>query len=655
MLRLRVAVIATVAAWAAALAPQPALAAEPTPPDQVHLAWTGDPATTLTVVWRTRLTSSPHTVRYRGAGDSEWLVATGAARPSGTAGTLHETVVSGLSPATRYEYQVPGDSGAWSSVFETRTAPLTGKPAEFDVVYYADTGLIGRTDGLATGTRQAIDAIAALRPLAVLPGGDYAYFNTDKRFGTLENSIDAWFNQQQPILSRSPAMPTYGNHEVLLGESYDAWARRFPTPSGTDGRRLYSFDIGDVHFVSVFAVAEQHPLTSSQLRWLEQDIAAANAAGASWVVPYMHVSAFADGFSHPSNLALRAQLGPVFERLGVKLVLASHDQSYERTYPLRGVPQAIERTSSGLHCYGPSDGVTWAKVSPAGKLSNKTGSFSRFRTMPPPSWTAFRDDQMHHFAHLRVGPGRLRLEVKGFTGTGAPPVVLDAFEYRADGCELSFSPTAVSFEAVAGDPAPPDARVTLSTPDGVARAVTVSDDAEWLTVTPSSAATPIELSLRVDPRRVGAGRHTAHVTAMSGDTSLVLPVTLVVVPRDGARTDAGGGGGASPDRGQRADVAWARVADKHLRAGRRGRFTVRLTFAADAPTGAVALTVKRKGRPLARARAAVRPGRWVVVPLRLSSAGRRGIRRGETKRVRLRVTLPAGSVLTRTLPLRRRA
>jgi acid phosphatase type 7 len=403
------------------------------PPDQVHLAWTGDPSTTLTMVWRTRSTSTPSTVRYRLAGTTTWQQATGAPRSSGTAGTLHEAQLTGLTPGSAYEYRVSGDGGAWSETFTARTAPAPGH-VSFDAIYYADTGLIGRTDGLATGTRQAIDEIARLRPLLVLPGGDYAYFDTDKRFTTLERTIDEWFNQQQPVLSRSVAMPTYGNHEVLLGESFDAWARRFPTPAGFDGRRNYSFDVGDVHFVSILAVQETTGLTSATLGWIEQDIAAAKARGQRWIVPYMHVPSFSDGSSHPSNVALRGQLGPLFERLGVKLVLTSHDQNYERTFPLVGVPSAMRATSTSLTCYTLADGVTWAKVSPAGKLSNKNGDFSKFRTFPPPFWTAFRDDTMHHFARLRVTPDALHLEAYGFSGNGAPPAVIDSFEYRVDVC-----------------------------------------------------------------------------------------------------------------------------------------------------------------------------------------------------------------------------
>ena len=258
-------------------------------PDQIHLSWTEEPSTTLTVVWRTWQTSTPHVVEYRVAGTSTWSAATGSARPSGTAGTLHETTLEGLTPATAYEYRVRGDGSAWSDVFTTRTAPPPG-PADFDAVYVADTGLVGRADGLATGTQQVIDEIAELNPDLVLLGGDYAYYNTDQRYGTLDNSIDAWFNQMQPIGARSPMMVSYGNHETLLSERFEDWAPRFATPQGWDGRRAYSFDVGDVHFTAIFAVSDTAGLSSGQLQWIEQDIVAAKAAGARWVVPFLLLS-----------------------------------------------------------------------------------------------------------------------------------------------------------------------------------------------------------------------------------------------------------------------------------------------------------------------------------------------------------------------------
>lgn len=404
-------------------------------PDQVHLAWVGDPSTTLTIVWHTLNTATPSSVQYRAAGSTAWLEATGSQRTSGTTGKLHQVNLSGLSPSTAYEYRVQGDGGTWSEVYSTRTAPPPGPAADFDVIYFADTGLAGRTDGLATGTEQVVDEIAALNPLLVLPGGDYAYFNTDKRYGTHEKTIDAWFNQVQPIASRSPMMPTYGNHEVGLDETYQPWANRFPTPTGWTNRKAYSFDIGDVHFISVFAVTNKDALPDSQISWLKNDIAGARAAGRRWIIPYMHIPAFADGTNHPSNLALRAQLGPVFESNGIKLVLTSHDQAYERTYPLKNIGTTNTPTSTSKSCYEMSEGVTWVKISPGGKLSNISKGFSPFATNPPPAWTAYRNNTTHVFSRLSVrAAGSIKLDTYGVKGDGTPPVIIDTFEYTTGSC-----------------------------------------------------------------------------------------------------------------------------------------------------------------------------------------------------------------------------
>jgi hypothetical protein len=406
-------------------------------PDQVHLAWVGAPSTTLTVVWRTWDTATASAVQYRPAGSTTWRQATGAERTSGTTGKLHQVNLSRLTPSTSYEYRVQGDGGTWSEVYSTRTAPVPG-PADFDVIYFADTGLVGREDGLATGTKQLIDEIAAINPLLVIPGGDYAYFDHDKRYGTLENTIDAWFNQVQPIASRSPMMPTYGNHDVRvkLHEGYKPWANRFPTPKGWNGRRAYSFDVGDVHFISVFAVDDRNPLTTEQVSWLKNNIAAAKAAGRRWIIPYMHVSAFADGNNHPSNLKLRAQLGPIFESNGIKLVLSSHDQAYERTYPLADIGASDTPTSTSASCYEMSDGVTWVKISPGGKLSNKNDGFSQFRTNPPPAWTAYRNNTTHVFSRLSVrASGSIQVDTYGIKGDGTPPIILDTFQYAVGGCD----------------------------------------------------------------------------------------------------------------------------------------------------------------------------------------------------------------------------
>lgn len=502
--------------------------------DQVHLGWTTDPSTSFRVMWRTFDGAAPSRLRYRASGTTDWLVGEGTSRISATMGREHQVGATALRPATGYDYQVATGAQTWSSTFTTRTAPGAGSPV--DVVFVADTGIAGRADGLTTGTLQVVDEIAALDPMAVLGGGDYAYYNTETRFSSLDEAIDAWLNQMQQVASRSPLIPVYGNHEALLGENVDSWAARFPDPGGLGDRRNYSFDIGSLHVVGIHAVAETTGLSNAQLAWIEQDITAARAGGAKWIVPYMHVSAFSDGRNHPSNLALRSQLGPLFERLQIDLVISAHDQSYERTYPLVGVPNSITATSSNSSsCYSPADdGITWLKVGPGGKLSNKNGGFSQWLTEPPPAYTAARANSLHHFAHLRADEASLQVEVIGLKGNGTAPTVVDMLEYRVDACpqRLSLSPPSQTVTATAGG-TPVTTTLELAA-HPAATEFSVTADAPWATVTPATGTTPATVTVEVDPVDLLPGIHTLTVTALStGSGTDTSQIRVDVLPREG--------------------------------------------------------------------------------------------------------------------------
>ncbi|HSO26857.1 MAG TPA: fibronectin type III domain-containing protein, partial [Anaerolineales bacterium] len=215
--------------------------------DQVHASWEMDSATTMTIAWHTQAATAPSSLQYRQAGSAVWETAAGSATTTHDGGLLHRVTLEGLSPVTSYEYRLADGAGGWSQVFEAATAPPAGATgaAGFNVVYVADTGLQGRTDGLASGTEAVLTAVQSLQPLALLGGGDYAYYNTDTRYATLEEAIDAWFVQMQPLAAAAPLMPAYGNHELNDADDadgYDHWAARFFTSAGQ--YKQYSFDIG---------------------------------------------------------------------------------------------------------------------------------------------------------------------------------------------------------------------------------------------------------------------------------------------------------------------------------------------------------------------------------------------------------------------------
>ena len=98
----------------------------------------------------------------------------------------------------------------------------------------------------------------------------------------------------------------------------------------------------------------------------------------------------------------------------------------------------------------------------------------------------------------------------------------------------------------------------------------------------------------------------------------------------------------------------ASLLGSRLTASRRGRFKVRVAFGATAPLGRARLTVKLKRRAIAKAAFRVRRAQRVAVAMRLSRRGRKAIRPGRTKRVRVVLRLPGGEKVAKTLALKRR-
>ncbi len=100
----------------------------------------------------------------------------------------------------------------------------------------------------------------------------------------------------------------------------------------------------------------------------------------------------------------------------------------------------------------------------------------------------------------------------------------------AQGSNLTVSPTALSFAANAGGPNPASRTLTLGT-TGSALAVTTSDNASWLTVSPASTTTPATLTAAVNVAGLAAGSYSAVITltaAGAGNSPVVVPVSLTL-------------------------------------------------------------------------------------------------------------------------------
>src|SRR5688572_22168862 len=359
-------------------------------PSQIRVSWTGDPARGLAIRWNERTTRTAPSIEIRPLGASEWRKVSARIVPAvGCGGSQYDCAIGGLEPDTTYEYRLSG-----SPVHQVRTAPEPSR-GSFRAVFFADVGVAGRPDRLADAAPRVIAEMLADAPLVALGAGDYAYADTDLRFYDPAAAIDAWFDQMQPLFASAAFMPVLGNHEIELGEGYDEWAPRLALPAGEEGSRSFSFDVGAAHFCALFAPgripARRH------LDWLERDLAAARGEGARWLVVYQHAPVFAHGRSHPAHREVQETLPPILERHGVDLHLSAHDQSYERTFALCDGASRIASPDPARIRAG--SGVVYAKISPAGKRSNRGNDFSGISDPAPPQ-IAVRNDQCHHYGLL---------------------------------------------------------------------------------------------------------------------------------------------------------------------------------------------------------------------------------------------------------------
>jgi len=252
--------------------------------------------------------------------------------------TEHEIKLSGLQPDSTYVYTVGNTfaelvGGDDSYSFVTPPLPGTDKPTHIWVI-----GDSGTADENAASVRDAFKAHSlARRPNLWLMLGDNAY-NT----GTDANYQAAVFDMYPEILRQTVVWPTIGNHDTYA--STPAYPQVFTLPiagdaggvaSGTES--YYSFDFGNIHFISLDSMVSNRAVTGAMLTWLANDLAANNQY---WIIAFWHHPPYTKG-SHDSDaqfrhIEMRENALPILEAYGVDLVLSGHSHSYERSFLLDG-------------------------------------------------------------------------------------------------------------------------------------------------------------------------------------------------------------------------------------------------------------------------------------------------------------------------------
>jgi Purple acid Phosphatase, N-terminal domain/Calcineurin-like phosphoesterase len=368
---------ATASASRAAARTRKARAAGDGTPEQIHLTWGENPATSVVISWASPEPAARPRVRI-----GQRVIP--AELRQYTDGISGETVwayharVGGLRPGATYAYTVTADNDdnaadPFTATF--RTAPH-GRAA-FRFTSFGDLATPNTAWVLSYGqSAYAVDAVESFQPLFHLLNGDLCYADLNP---TVQPEVWRDFgNNNQTSAAYRPWMPCLGNHEVEFDngtQGFTSYLARYTLPDNHVpgfGGRWYSFRIGSVLFVSLDAddVVYQdagafvtgpgaltpvagtgypaiEPGTSfyiqgysdgAQTAWLERTLAAGRGDPlVDWIIVQMHQCACSSSATgNGSDLGIRQQWLPLFDRYQVDLVLNGHDHDYERSFPVRG-------------------------------------------------------------------------------------------------------------------------------------------------------------------------------------------------------------------------------------------------------------------------------------------------------------------------------
>jgi 3',5'-cyclic AMP phosphodiesterase CpdA len=298
-----------------------------TRPDRVILTWSGDPATTQSVTWRTSTAVTQAIAEISVAEPApnpeknarQFSATTDVLQTAAGTAHCHSVTFTELQPETLYTYRV-GNGMHWSEWFQFRTAAQTARP--FSFIYFGDS-----QNDLRSQWSRVIRGAWKEAPQAafMLHAGDL--------INRAENDADwgEWFYAGGWLNGMLSSIPAPGNHEQAKGDANGPqlsrhWRRSFTLPENGPEKlqeSCYTLVYQGVRII-VLNSNERH---QEQAAWLDQLLTENRE---KWVICCFHHPMFSTG-ANRDNRSLRETWKPVLDKHRVDLVLQGHDHTYGRT------------------------------------------------------------------------------------------------------------------------------------------------------------------------------------------------------------------------------------------------------------------------------------------------------------------------------------
>ena len=167
-------------------------------------------------------------------------------------------------------------------------------------------------------------------------------------------------------------------------------------------------------------------------------------------------------------------------------------------------------------------------------ISNTGGGTLSWTATPDTTWLAASPSSATGSGTVSVSVTTGILTAGSYTGninlsaTGASSRTIPVTFTVTPAPSISLSPTSLTYTATQGGSNPVNQTVTLTNTGGVAN-WTVSDNASWLSISPTSGSSSSTLTATVNPTGLTAGTYTSTITvSAAGVTSRTVSVTLTV-------------------------------------------------------------------------------------------------------------------------------
>ena len=320
--------------------------------------------TTMTVRFRT---DSPVNAEVSISTDAKTFTRT---KKTGAASTEHTILIDSLTANRAYYYRVKtGTTTLSDSTYFFKTAPAVGSSEKFRFWSLGD---------MYPGVTQERVYEAFLKYNGatytnfLMTVGDNTY-NGGSDGGFQSNFFDVY--QKGTFLRQSPLFMGIGNHDYGGYPHVQDWPEmgyyqifNLPAkgelggvPSGSEA--YYSFDYGNVHFVSLDSFArgrDEKLLTdpgSEQMAWLIKDL---QNTKQRWKIVYFHHAPYTRG-TYDSDVwenlkQPRLVVTPILEKYGVDVVLSGHSHVYERSKPIKGYTGLVADFNPAIHFTQTSSG-----------------------------------------------------------------------------------------------------------------------------------------------------------------------------------------------------------------------------------------------------------------------------------------------------------